>query len=254
MMEISVQNFENIEEASKAAAEQIIRFAGAAIAEKGFFTIVMAGGQTPQQTYELLGEPSMAEQMAWQQSHFFWGDERWVPSGHPESNFSMAHRALFSKVPIPASNIHQISTGHLYPETGATMYEKHLHDFFYSTPLTETSRTNGDITFPSFDLVLLGMGNDGHTASLFPGSDLLEEKKKWVAAVTENVGSPPVPRITFTLPLLNQAKNVIFILAGSKKREILDTILHQQEKAEPAYPAALVKPEEKLIWIVAENS
>jgi 6-phosphogluconolactonase len=252
MMTTLFQQFKNLEQASIAAVDQIVKSAKSAVSEKGFCTIVLAGGRTPQQTYELLSKPSWADQMPWQQSHFFWGDERWLASKHPDSNFSMAHNALFSKVHIPPRNIHQIPTGHQAPEIGAKMYEKHLRDFFHSKSLTETIRISENTTFPSFDLILLGMGADGHTASLFPGSNFLEEKKKWVTAVKEDAGSPPVPRITLTLPVLNQAKNILFLLSGNKKREILDTVLNEPKKA-LAYPAAHVKPRENLLWLVAEK-
>jgi 6-phosphogluconolactonase len=252
MMKTSVRQFKNVEQASIAVVGQIVSSAKSAILEKGFCTIVLAGGRTPRHAYELLSEPSWANQMPWEKSHFFWGDERWLASTDPDSNFSMAQNALFSKVHIPPANIHQIPTGHRSPEIGAEMYEKHLRNFFYSKPLTETIRISEDITFPSFDLVLLGMGADGHTASLFPGSNFLDEKKKWVTAVKEDTGSPPVPRITLTLPVLNQAKNIFFLLAGNKKREILDTVLDTPEKA-LLYPAAHVKPRGNLIWLAAEE-
>ena len=251
-METLVQQFENLEQLSIATVDQILNIANSAVLEKGFCTIVLAGGRTPQLTYELLSEPSRANQMDWQQTHFFWGDERWVSSTHPNSNFSMARKTLLSKVHIPPENIHQITTGHQDPETDAEIYEKHLRDFFHSKPLTETIKVSENVTFPSFDLVLLGMGTDGHTASLFPGSNFLQEKKKWVAAVEGEKGSPPVPRITLTLPVLNQAKNILFLLSGSKKREIVDTFIDKPEKA-LVYPAAHVKPRGNLIWFVAEK-
>ena len=253
MMKTLVQQFENIEQASIAAVEQIVNIANSAVLKKGFCTIVLAGGQTPQQTYELLSEPSRTDQMPWRQSHFFWGDERWLASTHPDSNFFMAHKALLSKVQIPPENTHQIPTGHQNPEIGADIYERHLRDFFHSKPQTETIRISENITFPSFDLVILGMGTDGHTASLFPGSNFLDEKEKWVTAVKEGTGSPPVPRITLTLPVLNQAKNIIFLISGNRKKEILDTILDKPEEAKMIYPAAHVKPQENLIWIAAEK-
>jgi len=252
-MKTLVQQFTNLEYASIAAVDQIINIANSAVLEKGFCTIVLAGGQTPKQTYELLSDPSKANQMPWQQSHFFWSDERWVSSSHSDSNFSMAHKALFSRVHIPPENIHQIPTGHQDPETGAELYEKHLRNFFHSLPLTETIKISENIAFPSFDLVLLGMGTDGHTASLFPGSNFLQEEKKWVTAVKGKTGSPPVPRITLTLPVLNQAKNILFLLSGNKKRKILDTFLDKTEKSKIVYPVVHVKPRNNLIWIVAEK-
>jgi 6-phosphogluconolactonase len=253
MRKTMVQQFKNIEQASIAVADQIMNIANSAVSDKGFCTIVLAGGRTPQQTYELLSKPPRAEQMDWHQSHFFWGDERWLASDHPDSNFFMAHRALFSKVHIPPHNIHQIPAGHQAPENGAEMYEKHLRDFFHSKSLTESSNNSENITFPSFDLVLLGMGTDGHTASLFPGSNFLAEKEKWVTAVDGSKGSPPIPRITLTLPVLNQAKNILFLISGNKKGAILKKITDQPEEAKKLYPAAHVNPAGSLTWVVAEQ-
>ncbi len=252
LLQTSIRQFKNLEQASIAVVNQIVNCAEAAVSERGFCTIVLAGGKTPRRTYELLSEPSLAGQMPWQQSHFFWSDERWLASNHPDSNFSMARATLFSKVDISPQNIHQISTEHETPEIGAQIYEKHLRNFFHSKPLTESVRVAEGITFPRFDLVFLGMGADGHTASLFPGSNFLEERKKWVAAVNDTTGSPPVPRITLTLPVFNQAENVVFLLSGDKKRRILDTILNKPERA-LLYPAAHVKPRKNLLWIIAEK-
>jgi len=248
-----LQEFADIRQASIAAVELIVDVARTAVLEKGFCTIVLAGGSTPQQTYELLSEPDNAEQMPWQQSHFFWGDERWVASTHPDSNFFMAQKSLLSKVHIPLQNIHQIPTGLTKPEVSADMYEKHLRDFFHSVPREEINSIAEEMTAPSFDLVLLGMGPDGHTASLFPGSNILEEKKKWVAAVPEGEGAPPVARVTLTLPVLNQARNILFLISGSRKRKILETLLTKPEEAEKLYPAGRIKPAGNLVWIVAEK-
>jgi 6-phosphogluconolactonase len=253
MKKTSIQKFNNVEQASISVVDQIVNIANSAVLDKGFCTIVLAGGKTPQHTYELLGEPSSADQLPWQQSHFFWGDERWLASTHADSNFSMAHKALFSKVHIPPQNIHQIPTGHQTPEIGAEMYEKHLRDFFHSKPLTESIKVSENTIFPSFDLILLGMGTDGHTASLFPDSNFLDENEKWVAAVKGDTGSPPVPRITLTLPVFNQAKNIFFLVSGNKKGKILKKITDQPEEAKKLYPAAHVKPRENLIWVVAEE-
>jgi 6-phosphogluconolactonase len=253
MKKILVQQFKNIKQASIAVADQIVNTTNAAVSDKGFCTIVLAGGKTPQQAYELLSEPPRAEQMPWQQSHFFWGDERWLASNHPDSNFFMAHRALFSKVQISPQNLHQIPTSDQAPEIGAEVYEKHLRNFFHLKSLTESNSNSESFTFPSFDLILLGMGTDGHTASLFPGSNFLDEKEKWLTAVEGSEGSPPIPRITLTLPVLNQAKNILFLISGNKKMKILNTILDKPEEAEKLYPAAHVKPSGKLVWVVAEK-
>jgi len=249
-----IRKFATIEQASRVAVKHIISLAQEAVLDKGFCTIVMSGGSTPQLTYTLLGEPAYAGQMPWQQSHFFWGDERWVAFTHQDSNYAMIQKAFLSKIHVPLQNIHQIPTGNSSPEAGAKIYETHLRDFFQANPLAEMKNIEEEITVPSFDLALLGMGTDGHTASLFPGSDILEEKKKWVAAVPEGLGSPPVARITLTLPVLNLARNILFLIAGSRKREILDTILTRPEEAKELYPAARIKPSGNLVWLVAEKS
>jgi 6-phosphogluconolactonase len=246
-----VREFTNIQQASSAAVKHIITIAGSAVRDKGFCTIVLAGGSTPRQTYELLSADANAEQMPWQQSHFFWGDERWLPANHPESNYCMAHEALLSRVHVPPNNIHQITTSHRTPETAAELYENHLRVFFHLMNPAVQKNDAENMTVPDFDLVLLGMGTDGHTASLFPGSSVLEERTKWVAAVPAGTGSPPVARITLTLPLLNRAKNVIFLIAGRRKRALLDTILARPAEAKALYPAARIKPEGALLWLAA---
>jgi 6-phosphogluconolactonase len=246
-----IREFANIQQASSAAVKQITDIAGSAVRARGFCTIVLAGGSTPRQTYEFLSAAANAAKMPWQQSHFFWGDERWLASSHPDSNYHMAHNVLLSKVPVPSRNIHRITTRHKNPETAAALYEKHLRDFFHLKTRAGMKSNDLNMSIPSFDLVLLGMGTDGHTASLFPGSDLLEERKKWVAAVPPGVGSPPVARITLTLPLLNQAENVIFLIAGNRKRAILDSILTRPAEAEALYPAARIKPVGTLLWLAA---
>ncbi|MDX1776606.1 MAG: 6-phosphogluconolactonase [Desulfobulbales bacterium] len=248
-----VREFTNIQEASKAAVKIIIDIARSAAVSQGFCSIVLAGGSTPRQTYELLGEPRNAEQMPWQTSHFFWGDERWVASTHQESNYSMADKSFLSKVHIPEMNIHRISTGYENPSIGAAGYEKLLREFFISGGRMETDGMPDGNTFPSFDLILLGMGADGHTASLFPGSALLEEKQKWVVSVPTGIGSPPVARITLTLPVINQAKNILFLISGRRKRQILDTMLARPAEAERLFPAARIKPAGSLVWLVAEQ-
>jgi 6-phosphogluconolactonase len=248
-----VRKFKGIKQLSTAAVGHIIDIARKTVRNKGFCTIVMAGGSTPRLTYELLSTPVNAEKMPWRQSHFFWGDERWVSLTHPDSNYAMAHTALLAKVSIPARNIHQIRTDDTNPEEGAARYENHLRDFFHTKPPAEMKSLAENLSVPRFDVVLLGMGADGHTASLFPESNLLAEKKKWVAAVPAGVGSPPVARITLTLPVLNGAKNIFFLIAGRMKLAILDTILTRPAEAQKLYPAARIKPAGNLVWLTSEQ-
>jgi len=248
-----LRKFKNIQEASSAAVQYIVDLAVSAVLDKGFFSIVLAGGSTPRLTYELLSEPVNAEKIPWQESHFFWGDERWVAKEHPDSNFGMADKTLLSKVPIPPQNIHRITTEHKSPEIGAERYEEELRNFFYSSSGGELNSYLTGASMPSFDLVLLGMGSDGHTASLFPGSSLLTEQTKWVGAIPHNTGTPPLPRITLTLPVINQAKNIIFLISGKEKRDILNTILSKPQEAKKLYPAALISPTGSLFWLVVEK-
>ena len=249
-----VRKFADLYDASTAAVKYITDVADRAVRNKGCCTIVLAGGSTPRLTYELLSVPANATRLQWQQCHFFWGDERWVPLTHPASNFAMAQKALFAKVHIPPQNIHPITTGLRSPEVGAALYEQHLHDFFSPRERSGKKTSDRDAGIPSFDLILLGMGSDGHTASLFAGSKLLEERKKWVAAVPGGHGEPPVPRITLTLPVINGAGSILFLIAGKRKKEILDTILTKPIEAEKLYPAARVKSAGKVVWLVAEKA
>ena len=253
-METIIERYRTLDQASIAAADHIEEIVGAAISGKGFCTFVLAGGRTPLHTYELLGKPERTTRIPWPQCHYFWGDERWVPATHTDSNFLMAHNTLLSHLHIPPRNIHKIPTDSRDPETDAALYEKHLRDFFRTLPESETAGNSPDTAFPIFDLILLGMGSDGHTVSLFPGSDFLTERTKWVAAVAGGTGTPPVARITLTLPVLNRARNILFLIAGKRKREIAETFLDKPwpTRMKMNYPAACIKPSDRLIWLVAE--
>jgi 6-phosphogluconolactonase len=246
-MNLQIQQYDTLELASKKVVDHITETAETAVGDKGFCTIVLAGGKTPQLAYRLLSERIQSGQAIWQQCHFFWGDERCVDSTHADSNYFTVHKNLLSDVRISPENIHPIFTGCQTPEECAEIYEEHLRKFFQS-------KTPEHNIFPSFDLILLGMGADGHTASLFPGSGYLHEKEKWVTAVQEGIGSPPVARITLTLPIINQAKNVLFLISGNDKKRLLDTFINTPPLAnDERYPAAHVRPAGKLTWIIAEE-
>jgi 6-phosphogluconolactonase len=221
----------------------------------GAFTIALSGGNTPRPMYEALTRPPFDTRMPWRDIHLFWGDERCVPSDHPDSNFAMAFRALISKVPVPSQNVHRIPAELNPPEDAAKAYEKILGEFFGSSVKTEThsQAMSGVEPFPSFDLILLGVGKDGHTASLFPGDRVLEEKKRWVAMVRNPHGSPPVPRITLTLPVINRAECVLFLVSGTGKREVIRSILKDVGPAIRSYPAARVSPVGRLAWLIDEG-
>lgn len=245
-MQADFKFFPDLAAASSAAAALVEAAAVAAIAEKGFFTLVLTGGATPRRLYQFLAAPSgPAGKLNWPAVHFFWGDERCVDSARPESNYGLARALLLARISFPAWQAHRILADQAPPDMAALAYEEELRRFFSPHPdLLKGS-------FPCFDLILLGMGGDGHTASLFPGSPVLQEKKRWVAAVVEPTGQPVVPRITLTLPVLNQARAVVFLTAGARKKAILEEITADPAVAARRYPAALVRPPQ-LHWLHAE--
>ncbi|MGH6830464.1 MAG: 6-phosphogluconolactonase [Methylocella sp.] len=185
--------------------------------------LCLSGGSTPKRVYEVLGAKDLGAALDWQKIHLFWGDERFVPPDHQDSNFRMAREALIDNVPIPATQVHPIPTGCASPEEAAALYEATLQDFYGSKTL--------DPERPLFDVTLLGLGEDGHTASLFPGTRALDERDAWVTAI---IGVKPEPRISLTYPALESSRVIVFIVSGANKREILARVLANDE----ALPAA----------------
>lgn len=212
----------------RAAAERIVSCASAAIAARGRFSWVLSGGNTPQRLYMLLATADYASRIDWARVHFFWGDERCVPPDHPDSNYRMARESLFDVVKPPAENVHRMH-GERDPAEAADAYAAVLREFF-GLP--------GGVA-PHFDLILLGMGDDGHTASLFPGSAALLEEERWVVANwVEKFGTW---RLTFTLPVLNAARRVAFLVAGADKAERLAQVFSGEPALAPL-PAQRVRP------------
>ena len=245
-MKPQIHRYPSLEHLSRAAAEYICEIAERAIKERGIFTFVLSGGTTPRLLYEKLAREPYARRVDWQHTHLFWGDERCVPSDSPDSNYSLALQTLISKVDVPPSNIHRIPATTGSPKAVAAEYETTLREFFQASAASDPSTS-----FPSFDLVLLGMGADGHTASLFPGDAALEERASWVVAVEGSSASPPVQRITLTFPVFNEAKCVLFLVAGSNKLKVLLEILNNPHTA--TYPAAQVQPLGRLLWFIDEG-
>jgi len=203
-----------------------------AAASHGRFAICLSGGSTPRRLYQRLAEPPFRDRMPWQRVHWFWGDERFVPWGHPDSNYGMARAALLDHAPIPSGNIHGIATGGR-PDDAARAHERGLKAYYGAEAL--------DPARPLFDVQLLGLGPDGHTASLFPGTAVLDERQRWVAEV---VGAKPEVRITLTYPALDSSAHTAFLVAGADKREILARAL----AADRSLPAARVRPVGELVW------
>jgi 6-phosphogluconolactonase len=221
----------------QAAADEVIRAATEAVTLRGRFTIALSGGSTPRNLYTLIAANASAN-LPWAQMCFFWGDERHVPPSDPESNYRMAEETILSKIPVPPANIFRIPAENPDASAAAEAYEQTLRKFFALAP--------GE--FPRFDLILLGMGPDGHTASLFPETAALHEKSRLVVA--NWVEKLNTSRITFTLPVLNAARCVTFLVSGTDKAAVLHEVLEGNAPAEK-YPSRLVRPNEgKLIWLV----
>jgi 6-phosphogluconolactonase len=212
----------------RTAAERVIRAAGAALAERGRFNWALSGGSTPAALFRLLASPGNVERIDWLRVHFFWSDERSVAPDHADSNFRMAREALLDAVAPPPSHVHRLR-GELPPAAAAEAYEAELARCFGVAPGSG---------FPAFDLVLLGMGADGHTASLFPGTSALRETQRWV--VENDVPSLGTTRLTFTLPLINAAQRALFLVTGADKAERLEQVV--AGRASPPLPAQLVRP------------
>lgn len=211
-----------------AAAEEFVTLAAQAVRDHGQFTVALSGGATPNGMYGLLATKKFRSRVSWRDVHVFWGDERCVAPDDPRSNYRAAFELLLAHVPVPAANVHRIR-GECDPADAADEYERALRVHF-STPIGAPRFT----ARARFDLVLLGLGTDGHTASLFPGADALEESRRWVVA--EYATSALLWRVTATFPLLNAAANVRFLVSGREKRDIMARILssHDEQNALPA--------------------
>ena len=230
-------------EISRAAAEELVGRAEEATGQRGVFTVALAGGSTPGSLYALLAseEEPFRDRMPWGKTEFFWGDERAVPPEHPDSNYRMAREAMLSRVPAPPENVHRIRAENPDPGAAAEEYERVLRSFFASRGLV----ANG---LPRFDLVLLGMGADGHTASLFPGTGAVREQGRLVVALW--VARFSSHRITMTPPLINNAACAMFLVAGEEKAETLRAVLESSFQPD-TFPAQAIRPSEgELIWLV----
>ena len=227
----------NLEEVSGEAAARFRLLAADNIASAGRFSVALSGGSTPRALYRLLAEPPFGEAIDWRRVHLFWGDERFVPPDHPDSNYRLAREAFISRVPIPAANVHPIPTEGGDPEATAAQYEETLRHFF-ATPEGE---------MPHFDLILLGMGAEGHTASLFPGSPALDEHDRLVVATY--IPKLGAWRLTLTPPVLRCARHVLFLVSGLDKASALREVL--EGPYDPRrLPAQVARPDKgDLTWL-----
>ncbi|MBI5670242.1 MAG: 6-phosphogluconolactonase [Chloroflexi bacterium] len=228
-----VRSFADADALAQAAAEIIVEAAGKV---SGAFALALSGGSTPKRLYHLLATDAYSHRIEWPRAHVFWGDERCVPPDDPTSNYHLARKTLLDHVPIPPENVHRIY-GEQEPAQAAALYEQHLRTFFGGPP--------------RFNLILLGMGGDGHTASLFPHTPALAERERWVVA-SYYAQVQPSWRITLTLPAINAAARVLFLVSGVEKAETLCRVL-EGEAAPEDLPARLVQPTDgELFWLMDE--
>jgi 6-phosphogluconolactonase len=219
-------SFENPDALAAHVAQWLCELARAS---SGRFAVSLSGGSTPRRLYERLADVPLP----WDRMHWFWGDERFVPHYDPQSNYRMAHDALLSRAPIPVANIHAMPTEGISPQEAACAYEATLQRFYGAQALAAGR--------PLFDVTLLGIGADGHTASLFPGDPALEERRRWVVAVR---GSEPPARITLTYPALEASREVAFLATGAAKREMV----RRARGGERTLPAGRLRPAGRLHW------
>ena len=226
------------EEASRTAAQLVADMSARCLASRGRFTIALSGGATPGLLYEILASPPYKDSIGWDSWWVFWGDERCVPPDHEDSNYRMAKENLLDHVPVPAANVHRMQ-GEGVPHVAARRYEELLKGIFRSPE-------------PAFDLVLLGIGDDGHTASLFPGTLALEERSRLV--LHNWVPDQQIYRLTFTLPLINAARMIAFLDTDESKAEVLRRVL-EPAPGETVLPATLVRPSSDAVhWFLTQDA
>lgn len=237
-MESKIQVYKNLQELSTAAAELFTASAEQAVNSRGRFLAALSGGGTPKPFHELLATVPYRDQIAWANTHLFWGDERCVVKDDSGNNYFQARQAFMDRVPLPAENIHRVHS-ELEPDSAADDYASQLKAF-----------AEAPLAWPRFDLIILGMGDDGHTASLFPGSPV--EINTPTVAVTANYQDRPARRVSLTPLVINAARRVVFLVSGQSKSETLARILHGEPQPDQL-PAQRIRPTDgEIIWLVDE--
>ncbi|MFC1521039.1 6-phosphogluconolactonase [Elusimicrobiota bacterium] len=267
-MKQEIYSFKNLEELSREAAGLFSEQAKNCIEEQGFFTAALCGGRTPKLLYEMLAQMPA---MPWYKIHLFIGDERFIPIDNPESNFHMINELLISRIALPADNIHRVPIEIGLVDKTAMSYERDMRKFFILANARKSCHPEGASSrdedqeskrdpslslkmegqyFPVFDFMLLGLGEDGHTASLFPGDPAVDEKIRWTVPSIAPGSMAVRQRITLTLPVINNARCVAFLGFGESKKKVVELILNNREEARKIYPAALVEPVGRLVWLI----
>jgi 6-phosphogluconolactonase len=227
---IESRTFESAETLAHEVADWLCSLAQT---KDGAFAVCLSGGSTPRRLYERLAAPELASRFPWNRVHWFWGDERFVPHNHPDSNFRMARDAFLSRAPVPVGNIHAVQTEGISPEEAAVAYEATLKGFYGADQLVPER--------PLFDVTLLGIGDDGHTASLFPGQPALREMRRWTVAV---IGVKSEPRITLTYPALDSSSDLAFVATGWAKRRVVA----RAWAGDRTLPSGAIRPVGRLHW------
>lgn len=225
MTQPPLEVFADANAVARHAADLLLRLASKTV---GRFVVALSGGTTPGVLYRMLATPPYRDRFPWDRVHWFWGDERLVPLDHPRSNYRMAWEAMLSRAPVPAGNIHPVPVGDMFASAAATDYERMLRQFH--------DEKRFEPEHPFFDVVLLGLGEDGHFASLFPGSPALDERERWVVPA---IGPNNEPRITLTCVALQSCRQALFLVTGQTKAPILRRFLDR----DPALPASRFAPE-----------
>jgi len=240
----NVTSYTSNEDMIASAYDLIATLARESIEERGVFSLALSGGSTPRALFERFRDNSGEQFLPWRDVHIFWGDERCVPPDDNDSNYRMANDAFISSIAIPDSNVHRMR-GEISPGEGAALYSMEMELFFGRSASSAAG-------FPEFDLILLGLGPDGHTASIFPESVAETEVAHPVIATEASPGIEPKDRITLTFPVLNNARNVLFLVAGESKRNVLESVSGDTRESSP-YPSAKVNPRGNLYWYWAHG-
>ncbi len=254
--------FENAAALARNAADRFVALAQESIAARGHFAVALSGGATPRALYKLLATPEFSARIEWARAHLFWGDERAVPPDHRDSNFKMANDALIARAPIPPANVHRLR-GELPPADAAREYEQILRaclppqkmeriqmetDADFSSPRASALIRVPDSSFPRLDLILLGLGADGHTASLFPHAAALREESRTVVA--PYIEKLRAHRLTLTAPTINAARHILFLVAGAGKAEMVRAVLRGDYRPDDL-PAQMIQPANgECVWLL----
>ncbi len=228
-MELRLRVYDDLDTLARAAADDITALLTAPASPHRSFTVALSGGGTPRRLYALLAQPPYAQSLPWSRLHFFWGDERCVSVDHPESNYGQALQALLQHVPVPAENVHRVRV-ELPPAEAAADYARQLAE-----------HADPGLRWPRFDLVLLGLGEDGHTASLFPGLITQREKRSPVLAVQASYLGRPADRVTLTPLVFNDARHILFLVTGESKAAAVRSALKSHADPEQV-PASRIRP------------